>query len=366
MNVLMIHNTLPKYRVNFFNELAKHCDLTMIFHDYNQNSSIYEDVDRREELENLESYFEYNNELLKRLLTEKDFDFVIIPPLDDFQALKISRYVLTLKNKYGFKIVLFWEKWVAPTEFLPLKKKIKNTIQKVATKSIVRDVDLCVASGSKAKEYFENNGVNPQRIRVAMDAVDVKYERTVDVRERFGIDTESKIILYFGRIVERKGLVLLIKAIQKAFSNDNVFFLICGDGEEREEIERIAEDTLSLPYKFVGKVVPEDKANFFSAASLFVLPSYFCEGTPEAWGLTINESILFDVPVVSTSAVGSAYDLIVPGVGKMVEQGDIEALANGMKEVIETCSSRTVQKNKKWLSSQTMAEEFVSALEEKK
>lgn len=338
----------------------------MIFHNYNQNSSIYGDVDRRKELENMESYFEYSDELLKRLLTEKNFDFVIIPPLDDFQALKISRYVLTLKKKYKFKIALFWEKWVAPAEFLSLKKKIKNTIQKVATKSTVREADLCIASGSKAKEYFENNGVSPQRIRIAMDAVDVEYERTFDVREHFGIDTESKVILYFGRIVERKGLVLLIKAIQKAFSNDNVFFLICGDGEEREKIERIAEDTISVPYKFVGKVVPEDKANFFSVASMFVLPSYFYEGTPEAWGLTVNESILFDVPVVSTSAVGSAYDLIVPGVGKMVEQGNIEALATGMNEVLKTCSSKTVQKNKKRISSQTMAEEFASAMEAKK
>ncbi|MFX3617504.1 MAG: glycosyltransferase family 4 protein [Sporolactobacillus sp.] len=366
MKVLIIHNTLPKYRVSFFNELAKQCELTMIFHDYRKNSSIYGDVDRRKELENMESYFEYSDELLKSLLTDKDFNFVIIPPLDDFQALKISRYVLTLKKKYRFKIALFWEKWVAPAEFLPLKKKIKNTIQKIATSSIVREVDLCIASGSKAKEYFENNGVSSQRIRVAMDAVDVEYERTSDVRERFGIDTESKIILYFGRIVERKGLVFLIKAIQKAFSNDNVFFLICGDGEEREEIERIAEDTLSLPYKFVGKVVPEDKVNFFSAASLFVLPSYFFEGTPEAWGLTVNESILFDVPVVSTTAVGSAYDLIVPGVGKIVEQGSVDTLAIGMKEVLKNCNSRTVQKNKKNFSSQTMAAEFASALEAKK
>lgn len=366
MKVLMIHNTLPKYRVSFFNELSKRFELTMIFHDYNQNSSIYGDADRRKELENMESYFEYSDELVKRLLIEKDFDFVIIPPLDDFKALKISRYVLTLKNKYRFKIALFWEKWVAPAEYLPLKKKIKNTIQKIATRSIIRDIDLCIASGSKAKEYFENNGVNPQRIRVAMDAVDVEYKRTLNVREHFGIDKESKIILYFGRIVERKGLVFLIKAIQKAFSNDNVFFLICGDGEEREEIEKIAENTISVPYKFVGKVVPEDKANFFSVASMFVLPSYFYQGTPEAWGLTVNESILFDVPVVSTSAVGSAYDLIVPGVGKMVEQGNIEALATGMKEVLKTCNSKTVKKNKKRLSSQTMAEEFASAMEAEK
>ena len=67
---------------------------------------------------------------------------------------------------------------------------------------------------------------------------------------------------------------------------------------------------------------------------MFVLPSYAYLGTSEAWGLTVNEALEQGTPVVATTVVGAAYDLLDGNCGDMVEENNIESLANGIRKYL--------------------------------
>ncbi|WP_235526700.1 glycosyltransferase family 4 protein [Nostoc piscinale] len=68
----------------------------------------------------------------------------------------------------------------------------------------------------------------------------------------------------------------------------------------------------------------------YAIADLFVLPSY---GTSETWGLAINEGMCLSCPVIVSSHVGCAQDLIYPQRNGLVfPAGDVSALAASLQE----------------------------------
>jgi glycosyltransferase involved in cell wall biosynthesis len=67
----------------------------------------------------------------------------------------------------------------------------------------------------------------------------------------------------------------------------------------------------------------------YAAADLVVLPSY---GPGETWGLCVNEAMCMGRPVVVSSHVGCAQDLVEPGVtGLVFVAGRIDALAECLR-----------------------------------
>jgi len=53
----------------------------------------------------------------------------------------------------------------------------------------------------------------------------------------------------------------------------------------------------------------------------------------EPWGVVVNEALACGTPVVATTAVGAAEDLIRDGVdGRIVPVGDVRALASALAE----------------------------------
>ena len=68
----------------------------------------------------------------------------------------------------------------------------------------------------------------------------------------------------------------------------------------------------------------------YAIADIVVLPSY---GIYETWGLAINEAMCLSRPVIVSSHVGCAQDLVHPYEnGLIFSAGDIQALADALTE----------------------------------
>lgn len=65
-----------------------------------------------------------------------------------------------------------------------------------------------------------------------------------------------------------------------------------------------------------------------------MLPSIINNGTIEAWGLTVNEALECGTPVITTNAVGSAYDLIDESNGLIVKNNDVEDLRRALNHIL--------------------------------
>mgnify|MGYP000624982490 CR=1 FL=1 len=84
-------------------------------------------------------------------------------------------------------------------------------------------------------------------------------------------------LLFIGRLVERKGCMHLLKALQELHAGrslDGVRVLIAGKGPLQPELEKyVRENHLSRNVKFLGYVSEEDKARYLRTAHIAVFPS---------------------------------------------------------------------------------------------
>lgn len=122
-------------------------------------------------------------------------------------------------------------------------------------------------------------------------------------KSELGIPVDRKMILSVGELNENKNHQVIIKAISGIPAEKRPTLLICGEGEKRDELIRLAEqfhcrDFLFMPgYRY-------DMPEIFKSADLFVFPSYH-----EGLSFSLMQAMAAELPVICTRIRGNT-DLI--------------------------------------------------------
>jgi glycosyltransferase involved in cell wall biosynthesis len=208
-------------------------------------------------------------------------------------------------------------------------KKIKFLVSYL----IIKMSSALIAGGTNSYKYLRAMGSKKEKIFTAFQsAEDLKFQI------KNGDKGKKKFtFLFLSRIIDLKGLDILIKAysILKKERND-VSLLVAGDGPFKVYCEQLCLKLKLNDVIFWGRVEPPNLAEVYQKAKIFVLPSYFCKNQYEAWGLVINEAMSMSLPVITTTAVGAAVDLVVNGEnGFIVEENNVIELYNAMKKILD-------------------------------
>jgi glycosyltransferase involved in cell wall biosynthesis len=145
-------------------------------------------------------------------------------------------------------------------------------------------------------------------------------------RARFGL-AEAPVVLFAGRLASNKGLPILVNAFEAVHKTHPAARLILAGEDQgwRARLEAIAR----VPILFTGHLDDATYRSALAAADLLVLPSEW-----EAFGIVLAEAMACGTPVVATR-VGGAPDVVQDGIsGKLVEYGDIHALAEAMSSLL--------------------------------
>lgn len=137
-------------------------------------------------------------------------------------------------------------------------------------------------------------------------------------------------LLAMGRLVEKKGFDLLIRAFASIASEFlGVQLLVAGDGEERRYLERMV-DELKMRERItlLGFADREKTIALFLGCEFFVLSSRV-----EPFGIVALEAMAARKAVLATKS-GGVVDLIRPGVNGLLVDPEIGALAEGMREML--------------------------------
>jgi colanic acid/amylovoran biosynthesis glycosyltransferase len=217
------------------------------------------------------------------------------------------------------------------------------------TRFLYQHADSIVAYGEHVKRYLVSEGVPPERIFVAPQAVDNSlYSRTVsepekqDLRRDLGIFPEQRVVLYLGRLEKIKGIGYLLKAFASADLADAILVL-AGDGAERATLEDLALQLgVEKRVRFAGYVPQELTLAYYAVSSVVVLPSVSRPEGKELWGLVVNEAFNQGVPVVATNAVGAVAGGLLEDQknGLVVPEGDSGALARALERVWKDPAAR--------------------------
>lgn len=338
MKVIFFHNTLPAYRIPFFNSLAQLVELKIVFTNIKMSEVIYGEKSNLKLLKNCQyTILDKSKDIKEQISNEitDDCDLVHLPVPDGKYELYVSLICLkTAKNK-NIRTALYWIRWTPENSLVPIKQRIKNKIRNFVSGPIARHADVCICSGIKSEKQFTELGVKKENIKYMHYSTDVSTNsEKCDIYEKYSINKNQKIILYFGRIIERKGLLNLIQAFELCcFSN--VQLIIAGTGEEYcEKCKQYVNIHKLDNVHFIGLIPSRQRKSFFETADVFVLPSIFDKGIPEPWGQTVNEALQCGCRVIASDAVGAAYDLINDRNGVIYKAEDVSALQNALRELM--------------------------------
>ncbi|HEY5799716.1 MAG TPA: glycosyltransferase family 4 protein, partial [Burkholderiaceae bacterium] len=183
-------------------------------------------------------------------------------------------------------------------------------------------------------------GMQPSNIELIHNGVDTDRftpgERAPDLIARHGLEGK-RIILTVGRLVTRKGIDMTIRAMRRVLPEmPNVRYLIVGDGENREALERIvAEEGLEDVVTLVGKASDEDLVRYFRLCDLFVMPNRtLADGDTEGFGLVFREANACGKPVIGGRAGGVVEAVVDSQTGLLVDGSDIDQIATAIKTIL--------------------------------
>jgi glycosyltransferase involved in cell wall biosynthesis len=219
---------------------------------------------------------------------------------------------------------------------------------------VVRSCAGFVAKSTRTVQFLCSLGARPSQIVLSPHAVDyegLRAKSRVDPPERtrllaeYGI-TRSRIILYVGRLVERKGVRVLIEAFKKIKATaPDIALVLVGDGYQRRELEDFCAREAVADVHFTGSVPHARVPLFYGLADLFVLPSIPTKVRvwgEDVWGFVVGEAIACGLPVIVSDQVGGSDDMVREGVnGHVVPAGDVDRLAGAMARVLGDDDLRT-------------------------
>ena len=155
------------------------------------------------------------------------------------------------------------------------------------------------------------------------------------VPERKTSISDENIILFVGRLVERKGIKNLIKAFADIQNEIPHKLMIIGDGPERPELEDLVNHlNIGSRVHLTGWISADEKLLHYEKCSFFVLPAiYDKHGDTEGLGVVLIEAMSCAKPVIASN-VGGITDVVYDGVnGLLVPPGDSAALAQAIKKL---------------------------------
>lgn len=150
-----------------------------------------------------------------------------------------------------------------------------------------------------------------------------------NVRIRLGVDLDESIILAVGRLVNRKGFDVLIKAASHLPVADKIRIVIIGDGPDEDELRKLASDS-HHPIQFISKASDAHVAEWYAAADVFCLPVKDDPKDWEGFGIVFLEASLASLPIVAGRAGGVEEAVIDRETGLLVNSADVKEVARAL------------------------------------
>lgn len=164
------------------------------------------------------------------------------------------------------------------------------------------------------KEHFNVDSKKAETIYIGVDtdAFDPKKFNKEQLKEKYNIPKDKKIINFIARIDYQKRPYLFLEIVSKLVEkNKDVYFVVAGDGPLFSEIKKAAKKKKINKYiKFLGKSDSPSEVYMISDLNLNC-------SIKEGLALTSYESLSLGIPVVSCD-VGGQKELITKDVGVIV------------------------------------------------
>lgn len=208
-------------------------------------------------------------------------------------------------------------------------------------KAVLETAERIVATSPQEEEHMRSLVSQKGNIDIIPCGTDIErfgFINHQEAREKLGIDSETKVVLYVGRFDRRKGIETLVRAMgQSQFREGNVQLIIGGgsrpgqsDGMERDRIEGIVDELgLREITHFPGRLGDDVLPTYYAAADVCVVPSHY-----EPFGLVAIEAMACATPVIASDVGGLQYTVVPEKTGLLATPQDDKAFAVAIDRIL--------------------------------
>jgi glycosyltransferase involved in cell wall biosynthesis len=210
---------------------------------------------------------------------------------------------------------------------------------------IVQEADVILAECPQDREdLMFHYMADPSKIIIVPCGFDQKEFHPVSkmiARLKLDLQPEEKIILQLGRMVKRKGVDNVIKAVSCLLKKKEIpirLIIVGGesddpDPEKTPEIGRLQqlvnEENIEGKVLFAGRKGREDLKLYYNAADVFVSTPWY-----EPFGITPLEAMACGTPVIGSNVGGIKYSVEHGKTGFLVPPNEPEVLAHRLSELL--------------------------------
>jgi len=183
-------------------------------------------------------------------------------------------------------------------------------------KTAIEMADAVIAVSQETKvdvlRFFDADAKKIHVIHNGIDPEEYQKVHAPDTLRKHGVDPDKPILLFVGRITRQKGIIHLVRAIEKMDPGFQV--VLCAGAPDTPEIAAEMKHAVADAQAkrdgviWIQAMLPvEEKIALYSHADLFCCPSIY-----EPFGIINLEAMACETAVVA-SAVGGIKEVVLPG-----------------------------------------------------
>lgn len=184
--------------------------------------------------------------------------------------------------------------------------------------------------------YLKQLGLSAAKLGIVRCGVSFAYRKKAP---HLTVANNEIVIGSLGRLVEKKGMDVLIRAIfivKKLFPDTFISLQIAGDGPLKPSLMKLVSDlALTETVIFKGAVPHSDVTNWLDTLDVFVLAcKQDSNGDMDGIPVVLMEAMSQSVPVISTRLSGIPELIIHNETGLLAEPGSAESLADAITQLL--------------------------------
>ena len=210
---------------------------------------------------------------------------------------------------------------------------------------VAKEADVVIAECPQDKEdlmihYF----VEEEKIRIipcGFDKAEFFPISKQEARTKLGLSQQEHIVLQLGRMVKRKGVDTVVKALGLLQKKTNLpvrLLIVGGESDDADPIktpeigrlQQIAqEENIEGKITFIGRKTRDELKYYYNAADVFVTTPWY-----EPFGITPLEAMACGTPVIGANVGGIKYSVDHCKTGFLVPPKEPEILSERLMELI--------------------------------
>lgn len=251
---------------------------------------------------------------------------------------------LKYKKQYGYK-VYYWSE--SHLNEVRTYGRIKIKIREFIRKAIIGKFDGFWYAGQFSKEFIDCYAKTNSDYIFVPNLVDNQFFDQINlysdlekskIKKKYSLPNGKRILMTPARLSPVKGIIEFLKLLSMSNEKKDVIYIIAGDGELKENIEKFCKEN-DLDVMLVGYKTDRDMLDLYAITDIFVLPS-LSDPNP----LSCIEACWCSLPLLVSEHVGNYPEIIDEG-----KNGYVFSYSNEQDAIRKI--DCIISANEKWLES---------------